>query len=104
MAQGKLKVKSKAPPNVKKAASKKKGTAFNKRKNAPIQSKKHKFEEAHKLKQVITRTVNKKNEEEMRKIVYEGQTNLSQAQLAVQEHHRKQAQNTSASEAGSSKG
>uniref|UniRef100_A0A182Q071 Uncharacterized protein n=1 Tax=Anopheles farauti TaxID=69004 RepID=A0A182Q071_9DIPT len=104
MAQGKLKVKSKAPPNAKKggAANKKKGTAFNKRKNAPIQSKKHKFEEAHKLKQVITRTVNKKNEDDIRKIAYEGQTKLSQAQLAVQEHHRKQAQNDG-SEAGSSK-
>uniref|UniRef100_A0A182WEL2 Uncharacterized protein n=1 Tax=Anopheles minimus TaxID=112268 RepID=A0A182WEL2_9DIPT len=103
MAQGKLKVKSKAPPNVKKGANKKKGTAFNKRKNAPIQSKKHKFEEAHKLKQVITKTVNKKNEEDIRKVAYEGQTKLSQAQLAVQEHHRKQAQNDE-SEAGTSKG
>ncbi|XP_050081086.1 uncharacterized protein LOC126568621 [Anopheles maculipalpis] len=103
MAQGKLKVKSKAPPNLKKAqANKKKGTAFSKRKNAPIQSKKHKFEEAHKLKQVITKTVNKKNEDDIRKVAYEGQTNLSQAQLAVLEHHRKQAQNDE-SEAGSSK-
>uniref|UniRef100_A0A182LTH5 Uncharacterized protein n=1 Tax=Anopheles culicifacies TaxID=139723 RepID=A0A182LTH5_9DIPT len=103
MAQGKLKVKSNAPPNLRKGANKKKGTAFNKRKNAPIQSKKHKFEEAHKLKQVITRTVNKKNEEDIRKIAYEGQTNLSQAQLAVQEHHRKLAQNDE-SEASTSKG
>ncbi|XP_035898906.1 uncharacterized protein LOC118506205 [Anopheles stephensi] len=101
MAQGKLKVKSKAPPNLKKGqGNKKKGTAFSKRKNAPIQSKKHKFEEAHKLKQVITKTVNKKNEDDIRKVAYEGQKNLSQAQLAVQEHHRKQGQND---EAGSSK-
>lgn len=71
--------------------------------DAPIQSKKHKFEEAHKLKQVITKTVNKKNEDDIRKVAYEGQTKLSQAQLAVQEHHRKQAEND-ASEAGSSKG
>uniref|UniRef100_A0A182JH28 Uncharacterized protein n=1 Tax=Anopheles atroparvus TaxID=41427 RepID=A0A182JH28_ANOAO len=102
MAQGKMKVKSKPPTNNKKAQ--KKGSAFSKRKSAPIQSKKHKFMEDHKLKQAITRTVNKKNEEDLRKVAYEGQTKLSQAQLAVQEHHKKQAQNTSASEAGSSKG
>ncbi|KFB52316.1 AGAP011636-PA-like protein [Anopheles sinensis] len=101
MAQGKLKVKSKPPQNSKKPQNK--GSAFSKRKNAPIQSKKHKFLEDHKLKQVITKTVNKKNEDDLRKVAYEGQTKLSQAQLAVQEHHRKQAQNSSASEAGSSK-
>ncbi|XP_050096546.1 uncharacterized protein LOC126578236 [Anopheles aquasalis] len=104
MAQGKLKAKSKPVANQKKAAAQKKGTAFSKRKNAPIQSKKHKFQEDHKLKQAITRTVNKKNEEDIRKIAYEGQTKLSQAQIAVQEHHRKQAQQQSSSEAGSSMG
>ncbi|XP_058054043.1 uncharacterized protein LOC131205805 [Anopheles bellator] len=103
MAQGKLKVKSKPPQQQKKNAGQKKGTAFSKRKNAPIQSKKHKFLEDHKLKQAITRTVNKKNEEDLRKVAYEGQTKLSAAQIAVQEHHRKQAQSAASSEAGSSK-
>ncbi|XP_058829491.1 uncharacterized protein LOC131688896 [Topomyia yanbarensis] len=96
MAQGKLKVKAKPPSNVKKGANKK-GNAFNKRKNAPIQSKKHKFYEAHKLKQAVTKTVNKKNEDEIRKLVYDGQKNLSQAQQAVSEHHKRQANGFGAS-------
>ncbi|XP_055600486.1 uncharacterized protein LOC129749532 [Uranotaenia lowii] len=101
MAQGKMKVKSKAPVNNKKPGNKK-GSAFSKRKNAPIQSKKHKFNEAHKLKQVVSRAVNQKNEDEIRKLVYEGQKNLSQAQQAVMEHHKKQPAAGGDIEAGSS--
>ncbi|XP_029710108.2 uncharacterized protein LOC109408366 [Aedes albopictus] len=98
MAQGKLKVKTKAPVNNKKAN--KKGAAFSKRKNAPIQSKKHKFQEAHKLKQVVSKAVNQQNEDNIRKLAYESQTKLSQAQQAVLDHHKKQAE---AQEAGTSK-
>lgn len=64
---------------------------------APVPTKKHKFEEAYKLKNVISKTVNQKNENDIRKLVYEGQRNMSQAQEAVKEHHKKQA---AAQEAG----
>lgn len=100
MAQGKLKVKTKPIGNKKKPA--KQGKAFTTRKRAPVQSKKHKFEEAHKLKQVISKTVNQKNEEDIRKLVYEGERNLSQAQQAVKEHHRKQAESQKAGTSTSS--
>ncbi|XP_055531591.1 uncharacterized protein LOC129722290 [Wyeomyia smithii] len=102
MAQGKMKVKSKAPPSSKKVVSKK-GNAFSKRKNAPIQSKKHKFQESAKLKQAVSKTVNKKNEDEIRKLVYEGQKNLSQAQQAVVEHHKRQPTSNQAGGSSSSK-
>ncbi|XP_053685191.1 uncharacterized protein LOC128734842 [Sabethes cyaneus] len=95
MAQGKLKLKGKPSTNNKKPASKK-GSAFSARKNVPIQSKKHKFQESHKLKQAVSKTVNRKNEDEIRKLVYEGQKNLSQAQQAVIEHHKRQATNEQA--------
>uniref|UniRef100_A0A1Q3F2J4 Uncharacterized protein n=1 Tax=Culex tarsalis TaxID=7177 RepID=A0A1Q3F2J4_CULTA len=100
MAQGKLKVKSKPPVNTKKAANKK-GSAFSKRKNAPIQSKKHKIKEDAKLKLAVSRTVNEKNEADIRKLVYEGQRNMSQAQEAVIKHHQRQ-QGEDAQQAGSS--
>ncbi|XP_065093481.1 uncharacterized protein LOC135714132 [Ochlerotatus camptorhynchus] len=90
MAQGKIKVKTKSIGNTKKPN--KKGSAFISRKRAPVPSKKHKFEEAYKLKHVISKTVNQKNEDGIRKLVYEGQRNLSQAQQAVKEHHKKQGE------------
>ncbi|KAL1404379.1 hypothetical protein pipiens_018918 [Culex pipiens pipiens] len=99
MAQGKLKVKSKPPVNNKKATNKK-GSAFSKRKNAPIQSKKHKIKEDAKLKLAVSRTVNEKNEADIRKLVYEGQKNMSQAQEAVIKHHQRQGED--AQQAGSS--
>uniref|UniRef100_U5ED61 Uncharacterized protein n=1 Tax=Corethrella appendiculata TaxID=1370023 RepID=U5ED61_9DIPT len=101
MAQGKLKVKSKLPAKAQaKKNQKLKGTAFNKRKNAPIQSKKHKFQEAHKLKEMVSKALNKKNEDDIRKVVYEGQTNLSKAQEAVVKHHQKVSSSDGASTSG----
>ncbi|XP_055631829.1 uncharacterized protein LOC129771807 [Toxorhynchites rutilus septentrionalis] len=99
MAQGKLKLKKKDPVNNKKGANKK-GEAFSRRKRAPIQSKKHKFQESLKLQQAVSRTLNQKNEDDIRKLVYEGQKNLSQAQQAVSEHHKKKTNETQ--QAGSS--
>lgn len=55
---------------------------------APIQQKKAKFAESQKLKQIISKTVNRSMEEEMRSRAREGQINLSKAQLAVAKHHK----------------
>lgn len=55
---------------------------------APIQPKKHKFAEQQKLKQIVSKSVNKSVEEEMRKRAKEGQINLSKAQQAVAKHHK----------------
>ncbi|KAL1501349.1 hypothetical protein ABEB36_006684 [Hypothenemus hampei] len=85
MAQGKLKVKTKLPANSKK--QQKKGSANTKRSNAPIKPKKQKFEEAHKLKQIITKTVNKAVEEEIRAKAGKSNFNLSKAQQAVAKYN-----------------
>ncbi|XP_053987981.1 uncharacterized protein LOC128891781 [Hylaeus anthracinus] len=79
MAQGKLKVKSKVPASQKgKAKNKTKKTpAIQRRNNAPIQPKKKKVEDAHKLKQMITRTVNKAMEEELREKALGGKKSLT---------------------------
>ncbi|XP_076627260.1 uncharacterized protein LOC143344760 [Colletes latitarsis] len=79
MAQGKLKVKAKLPASKKgKAKDKKKKTPpVQRRNNAPIQPKKKKFEDAHKLKQMITRTVNKAMEDELREKALEGKKSLT---------------------------
>lgn len=45
--------------------------------DAPIQPKKKKFEETHKLRQVITRTVNKAMEDELRKKALDGKKSLT---------------------------
>lgn len=63
---------------------------------APIQSKKHKFAEQQKLKQIVSKSVNKSVEEEMRKRAKEGQLNLSKAQQAVAKHHREKNENIKA--------
>ncbi|XP_076183891.1 uncharacterized protein LOC143155259 [Ptiloglossa arizonensis] len=79
MAQGKLKVKSKLPASQEgKAKGKnKKKTAIQRRNNAPIQPKKKKFEDTHKLKQMITRTVNKAMEDELREKALDGKKSLT---------------------------
>ncbi|XP_017887277.1 uncharacterized protein LOC108629235 [Ceratina calcarata] len=78
MAQGKLKVKAKVPPLKGKNKDKnKKGPAIQRRNNAPIQPKKKKLEETHKLKQMITRTVNKAMEDELREKALEGKKSLT---------------------------
>ncbi|XP_076755805.1 uncharacterized protein LOC143426313 [Xylocopa sonorina] len=75
MAQGKLKVKAKVPPL--KGKNNKKGPAIQRRNNAPIQPKKKKFEETHKLKQMITRTVNRAMENELREKALDGKKSLT---------------------------
>lgn len=77
MAQGKLKVKTQLPSSAKGKSNKpKKGPAIQRRGNAPVQPKKKKFEEAHKLKQMITKTVNKAMEDELRERALEGKKAL----------------------------
>lgn len=57
----------------------------------PIMPKKAKFAEAQKLRQIVTKTVNRSMEDEMRSRARpEGQVNLSKAQLAVAKHHKDQ--------------
>ncbi|XP_019865019.1 uncharacterized protein LOC109594253 [Aethina tumida] len=87
MAQGKLKVKTKVPQNVK--TKKQKGSAITKRANCPIQSRKKKNDETNKLKEIITKTVNKAVEDEMRAKAETGQKSLSNAQKAVAAHNSK---------------
>lgn len=77
MAQGKLKVPAKCSLKGKTKDKKKKGPAIQRRNNAPIQPKKKKLEETHKLKQMITRTVNKAMEDELREKALEGKKSLT---------------------------
>ncbi|XP_078045706.1 uncharacterized protein LOC144474574 [Augochlora pura] len=86
MAQGKIKVKSKLPASTKgkaKEKTKKKGPAVQRRNNAPIQPKKKKLEDAHKLKQMITRTVNKAMENELREKALDGKKSLTKKEPAA---------------------
>ncbi|CAL7947653.1 unnamed protein product [Xylocopa violacea] len=82
MAQGKLKVKAKVPP-LKGKNNNKRGSAIQRRNNAPIQPKKKKFEEAHKLKQMITRTVNRAMENELREKALDGKKSLTKKELST---------------------
>ncbi|CAH0548018.1 unnamed protein product [Brassicogethes aeneus] len=84
MAQGKIKVKTKVP-NAK--TKKQKGGANTKRANRPVPKKKS--EETQRIKQIISKTVNKAVEEEMRKRSESGQKSLSNAQKAVAAHNSK---------------
>ncbi|XP_076232776.1 uncharacterized protein LOC143178155 [Calliopsis andreniformis] len=81
MAQGKLKVKTKLPTTakgkVKDKNKNKKGLGIQRRSNAPIQPKKKKLEEVYKLKQMITKTVNKSMEDELRERALEGKKSLT---------------------------
>ncbi|KAK2586760.1 hypothetical protein KPH14_011789 [Odynerus spinipes] len=78
MAQGKLKVKTKLPPSAKtKSGKQKKGPAIQRRGNAPIKSKNAKFKEVHKLKKIITKTVNNAIEDELREKALEGKKSLT---------------------------
>lgn len=54
----------------------------------PIKPKKQHFEESHKLKKLITKTLNKSVEEEMRSRA-SGNKNLSKVQQAVAAHNSK---------------
>lgn len=83
MAQGKLKVKTKLPSTVKEKNKNKKNFAIQRRNNAPIQPKKKKFEETHKLKQMITKTVNKAMEDELREKALEGKKSLTKKNSSI---------------------
>ncbi|KAK1134018.1 hypothetical protein K0M31_011803 [Melipona bicolor] len=83
MAQGKLKVKANVPSTVKGKNKNKNTRAIQRRNNAPIQHKKSKFEEIHKLKQMITKTVNKAMENELREKALEGKMSLTKKKSAI---------------------
>lgn len=51
--------------------------------DAPIQPKKKKFEETHKLKQIITKTVNKAMEDELREKALEGKRSLTRKEAVT---------------------
>ncbi|XP_055855105.1 uncharacterized protein LOC129918532 [Episyrphus balteatus] len=95
MAQGKFK-KAKLAAAIQKKQKQKNSVAFTRRANAPIQAKKNKFNENQKIKQVITKNVNKSVEHELRGRATEGNINLSKAQEAVAKHHKSQATTSSA--------
>jgi len=59
--------------------------------DAPIQAKKAKFNETQKIKSVISKSVNKSVESELRSRAHEGYIQLSKAQEAVAKHHASQA-------------
>ncbi|KAG5681056.1 hypothetical protein PVAND_010522 [Polypedilum vanderplanki] len=94
MAQGKNKVKAKLPANAKHKTTKtnKQNSAFQKRKNAPA---KQKLKDKQKIQLAITKSVNQKNEEEMKSRALSHQTNLSVAQKAVAKHHDKKGAQSS---------
>lgn len=52
---------------------------------------KAKFAEQQKIKQIVSKNVNKSVEKEIRSRAKEGQINLSKAQLAVAKHHKDKA-------------
>ncbi|GLV41874.1 uncharacterized protein CBL_13606 [Carabus blaptoides fortunei] len=87
MAQGKLKVKAKLPKGVKKKKSANKGPSVSKRANCPITPKKKKFEEANKIKKMISKSVNQAMEVEMRSLATSGKKNFTKAEQAVAAHN-----------------
>jgi hypothetical protein len=115
MAQGKTKIKGKLPENSKHKSNKtnKKNSAFQKRKRkinsnfsrnmleltkltlvlflsgAPVQKK---MVGKLRIQDAITKTVNKKNEDEMRSRAISSNQKMSSAQNAVKKHHEKKAE------------
>lgn len=59
--------------------------------DAPIQSKKQQFTEQQKLKQIVSKNVNRAVEDEIRSRAKEGHINLSKAQQAVAKQHKEMA-------------
>ncbi|XP_031635176.1 uncharacterized protein LOC116348334 [Contarinia nasturtii] len=96
MPQGKFKLKTKVPNQ----KQKQKGKAFTRRPNAPIQPKKQQFTEQQKLKQMVSKNVNRVVEDEIRGRAKEGHINLSKAQQAVA---KQQKEKTNTIEATTSK-
>lgn len=90
MPQGKLKVKTQLPKNVKNKSQVKKGAPVSKRANKPIKPKKNKIEEAQKIKRVISKSLNKAVEDEMRSRACSSNKNLSKAQEAVAAYNKAQ--------------
>ncbi|XP_030387494.1 uncharacterized protein LOC115634080 [Scaptodrosophila lebanonensis] len=86
MPQGKFK-KAKLPAAIQKKQKQQKQAAFTRRSNAPIQARKSKFNETQKIKSVISKSVNKSVENELRSRAHEGYIQLSKAQEAVAKHH-----------------
>lgn len=66
--------------------------------DAPIQAKKAKFAEQQKLKQLVSKNVNRNVEQEIRQRASEGHLNLSKAQQAVAKHHQEVAPSTSSNQ------
>lgn len=66
--------------------------------DAPIQSKKQQFTEHQKLKQLVTKNVNRSVEEEIRARAKEGTLNLSKAQQAVAKQQKDQASTSTATD------
>ncbi|GJQ70810.1 hypothetical protein Trydic_g737 [Trypoxylus dichotomus] len=86
MPQGKLKIKSKCPPSVKQKKKQDKRPAISKRSNCPMKPKK-KNSEANKFKKMVTKTVNKAVEEEIRNRALPSQK-LSKIQEAIVKHNK----------------
>ncbi|XP_015522320.1 UPF0390 protein zgc136864 [Neodiprion pinetum] len=88
MAQGKLKVKAKLPASAKpkgggnKNNNNNKGRPIQRRGNAPVRPKKAKFEEQNKLKKIISKTVNKAMEQELRQRALGGKQSLTKKEPA----------------------
>uniref|UniRef100_T1H0Y7 Uncharacterized protein n=1 Tax=Megaselia scalaris TaxID=36166 RepID=T1H0Y7_MEGSC len=59
--------------------------------DAPIQAKKTKFTENQKIKEAISRSVNKNMENELRGRANDSVTRISSAQKAVADHHKAKA-------------
>lgn len=55
--------------------------------DAPSMPKRQKSQQAHKLKQIVTKTVNKTAEDEIRARAGRSNLNLTQAQQAVAKHN-----------------
>ncbi|KAJ8981689.1 hypothetical protein NQ317_003410 [Molorchus minor] len=88
MAQGKLKVKTKLPERLKSKNIKLKAARLLRGQlvflDRPIQPKKDKLEKIQKIKQIISKTVNKAVEEEIRNRAKSGQTNFSRPSSLLQ--------------------
>lgn len=69
--------------------------------DAPIQPKKTKFQEVQKIKQMISKVVNKSVEDEIRSRSIEGARTYSKAQEAVANHHKSMSQSETPTDTGS---
>uniref|UniRef100_A0A1A9VQF5 Uncharacterized protein n=1 Tax=Glossina austeni TaxID=7395 RepID=A0A1A9VQF5_GLOAU len=87
MVQGKYK-KVKLPVSVQKKQKNAGNAAFTRKANAPVKMKKTKFSESKKIKDVISKSVNKAVESEMRARVAESTINLNKTQRAIAQHRK----------------